>query len=384
LLIKKSEEFSTVIVVGAYINRFDRLYNCAVVIQSGNILGIVPKSYIPNKSEFYEKRHFNSGKGIKNSYIEFLNQKVPFGVDLLFSDNEYLLFGVELCEDLWAVTPPSLSMCESGANVIINLSASNELIGKADYRESLVSSQSARGVCAYLYSSSGVGESSSDTLFGGDLIIAEYGSILAKGKRFHLQSQVVVADIDLFRLKSLRVKEGAFCDGDIGDFRIIALNSLPKIKEIKRYINPYPFVPKDRDNLNKRAKEIINIQAHSLIKRLFSAKIEKVVIGVSGGLDSTLALLVIHTAFKIIKRDFKNIIAILMPGFGTTDRTFDNALNLCKTLDVKYEVISITELALKQFELIGHNPSCHDITYENVPARVKTSILMNISNQRGG
>ncbi len=384
MLIKKSEEFSTVIVVGAYINRFDRLYNCAVVIQSGNILGIVPKSYIPNKSEFYEKRHFNSGKGIKNSYIEFLNQKVPFGVDLLFSDNEYLLFGVELCEDLWAVTPPSLSMCESGANVIINLSASNELIGKADYRESLVSSQSARGVCAYLYSSSGVGESSSDTLFGGDLIIAEYGSILAKGKRFHLQSQVVVADIDLFRLKSLRVKEGAFCDGDIGDFRIIALNSLPKIKEIKRYINPYPFVPKDRDNLNKRAKEIINIQAHSLIKRLFSAKIEKVVIGVSGGLDSTLALLVIHTAFKIIKRDFKNIIAILMPGFGTTDRTFDNALNLCKTLDVKYEVISITELALKQFELIGHNPSCHDITYENVPARVKTSILMNISNQRGG
>jgi NAD+ synthase (glutamine-hydrolysing) len=275
-------------------------------------------------------------------------------------------------------------MCESGAVVILNLSASNELIGKAEYRESLVSSQSARGVCAYIYSSSGVGESSTDTIFGGDLIIAEYGSTLSRAERFTLNSQLISADVDLFRLKALRIREGTFADSIPKNFRRVPLKPLPRIERVERYIDPHPFVPKDRENLNRRAEEIIKIQAHSLIKRVLSADIQKAMIGVSGGLDSTLALLVTHFAFKTIKRSSKDIVAVLMPSFGTTDRTFNNALNLCKALDVSYKTISIKELVLKEFELIGHNPDSYDTTYENVQARVRTSILMNIANREGG
>ncbi len=382
-LLRESKDISMVIVVGIFINYQDRLYNCAVVIQNRKILGVVPKSYIPNKSEFYEKRYFVSGADIKNKEINFCSQIVPFGVDLLFSDGQDLVFGVEICEDLWAITPPSLGMCESGANLILNLSSSNELIGKADYRASLVSSQSARGVCAYLYSSSGVGESSTDTVFGGDLIVAEYGLVLARGERFSLKNQLITADIDLFRLKALRVSEGAFCDAKPKDFRTINLEPLPEIDKLKRAIDPHPFVPKDRDRLFLRAKEIIQIQAYGLIRRILGAKIQKVIIGISGGLDSTLALLVSFYAFEILERDPKDIIAVLMPGFGTTNRTFENSITLCKALGVDYRVIPIKDLALKEFELIEHTVDSYDITYENVQARARTSILMNLSNKEG-
>jgi NAD+ synthase (glutamine-hydrolysing) len=380
-IVRASQNLSTVIVFGVYVNYLDRLYNCAVVIQNGKILGLIPKSYIPNRGEFYEKRYFTSGKDLKGLEIDFCSRSVPFGVDLLFGDKKNLIFGVEVCEDLWAVTPPSLKMCESGANLILNPSSSNELVGKSDYRKSLVSSQSARGFCAYAYSSSSIGESSTDTVFGGDLIVAEYGSILAQGKRFSFEEEIIFSDIDTFRLKALRLKEGSFCDSKTGNFRFISLQKLPEIDKIKRFINPYPFIPSNKDKLNSRAEEIINIQAHSLIRRLRGAKIQKVVIGVSGGLDSTLALLVCYYAFEILGRDPKDIIAVLMPGFGTTDRTFENSILLSKSLNISYTVISIKKLAELEFEAIGHNPAIKNITYENVQARARTSILMNLANQ---
>jgi NAD+ synthase (glutamine-hydrolysing) len=381
-ILEASKDFSIVTVLGIYINFKDKLYNCAVILQRGKILGLVPKSYIPNKGEFYEKRYFVSGSKIKNTNIDFCNQKeIPFGVDLLFKDEKDLLFGVEICEDLWAITPPSLAMCEAGANLILNLSASNELVGKADYRASLVSSQSARGFCAYAYSSSGVGESTTDTIFGGDLIIAEYGRILKRGERFLLEDQLITAEIDISRLKALRIKEGSFCDVTQKKFREILIDESKEIKTLERKIDPFPFVPKDKTLLNKRAKEIISIQAYSLIRRMSGANIKRVTLGISGGLDSTLALLVVSKAFEILGQNKKDIIAVLMPGFGTTNRTFENALLLCKKVGVDYRIISIKELALSEFKAIKHDPNIKDITYENVQARARTSILMNLANK---
>ncbi len=383
-ILSKSRGSKMVIVFGAMLKYQDRLYNTAFVVQNGKILGVVPKSYIPNKGEFYEKRQFVSGINIKGKNISFLKQKsTPFGVDLLFSDDE-VTFGVEICEDLWAVTPPSLAMVASGANIILNPSASNELIGKADYRVSLVSSQSARGVCGYMYASSGVGESTTDTLFGGDCMVAEYGSIIARSKRFELKSHMTVADIDIFRLKSLRLNEGAFSDSVAVDFRVVDLEPLTPSREIQRAIEPHPFVPSTKSQRDKRAEEIISIQAHSLIKRLEHTGIKKAVIGVSGGLDSTLALLVTERAFEIMGRSSKDILAISMPGFGTTSRTYKNAIALNRILNVTEKTIPIGDLVLAEFELIGQNPKVHDITYENVQARVRTSILMNIANKDGG
>ena len=384
LLLQESKNISTIAIVGLAIFERSLLYNTAVVIQNGEILGVIPKSYLPNKKEFYEKRQFVSGKDIKNSSIELLGQEVPFGVDLLFKAGREMLFGVEVCEDLWAITPPSNQMAMNGANVIFNLSASNELVGKAEYREELVRTQSARCMGAYVYASSGVGESTTDTVFGGHALIAEYGSTLAQNERFFMESHLITADIDIERLNWLRMNESSYCDVERTEHKVIKTKEIVTIKALNRFIPSTPFVPSIYQEKQHRCDEIVHIQAHGLIKRMQHAQIKKAIIGISGGLDSTLALLSTYKAFELMKWDVKDIVAITMPGFGTTSRTKNNAVELCKTLGVTLREVDITKLALTEFEAIGHEVDDHSVTYENVQARARTSILMNTANREGG
>jgi len=382
-ILNNMKTINTIVIIGIAILEADRLYNCAVVMQSGKILGVVPKSYLPNNKEFYEKRQFVSGRDIVRSSIDLLEEEIPFGVDLLFTDSADMTFGVEICEDLWAVTPPSNHMASNGANLLFNLSASNELIGKHEYREELVRTQSARCMAAYVYSSSGVGESTTDTVYGGHAIISEYGSTLIQNERFSLKSSLITADVDLERLRWLRVNESSYSDGRRKKTRTVKVGTLPGITAIQREIDPHPFVPSRYAHKQQRCNEIVQIQAHGLIKRMSHAHIQKAVIGISGGLDSTLALLSTYRAFEIIAWDVKNIIAVTMPGFGTTSRTKSNAETLCKTLGVTLKTVDITELSLQEFDAIGHDKEEHSVTYENVQARARTSILMNMANKEG-
>ena len=383
-ILKNITEINTVAVIGMALLEADRLYNCAVVIQQGKILGIVPKSYLPNKKEFYEKRQFVSGRDVVRTTTELLGEEVPFGVDLLFSDGADMTFGVEICEDLWAVTPPSNHMASNGANLLLNLSASNELIGKHAYREELVRTQSARCMAAYVYSSAGVGESTTDTVYGGHAIISEYGSTLAQNERFCMQSHLITADVDLQKLRWLRLNEGSYGDARRKKTRTLKLATLPALSSLQREIDPSPFVPSEYADKKARCDEIVHIQAHGLIKRMTHAHIQKAVIGISGGLDSTLALLSVHRAFEMMGWDVTNIIAVTMPGFGTTSRTKSNAMMLCEALGVTLKEVDITDLSLKEFDAIGHDPAEHTVTYENVQARARTSILMNLANKEGG
>ena len=383
-ILKNIENINTIAIVGIAVFEADRLYNCAAVIQNGKVLGVVPKSYLPNKKEFYEKRQFTTGRDITRSTLDLLDIEVPFGVDLLFTDKKEMTFGVEICEDLWAVTPPSNHMASNGANLLLNLSASNELIGKHEYREELVRTQSARCMAAYVYSSAGVGESTTDTVFGGHAIISEYGSTLAQNERFQLTSNMITADVDLERLRWLRVNESSYGDGRRKKTRTIKVDTLPNISKIERDITPNPFVPSRYADKKHRCDEVVHIQAHGLIKRMSHAGIKKAVIGISGGLDSTLALLSTHKAFEMMGWDAKDIIAVTMPGFGTTTRTKSNAIQLCEALGVTLKTVDITDISLKEFEAIEHDKDEHSVTYENVQARARTSILMNMANKEGG
>ncbi len=383
-ILDATREIETLAIVGFALLESNRLYNCAAVIQKGVILGIVPKSYLPNNKEFYEKRQFVSGRDIVRTTTEYMGIETPFGVDLLFSDGAELLFGVEICEDLWAVTPPSNHMVSNGATAIFNLSASNELIGKAEYRENLVRGQSATAMCAYAYASSGVGESTTDTVFGGDALICEYGSLLAKGERFSLDNQLITADVDLQKLVWLRLAESSFTDSRRKKVRQIRVGKLPQIATIDRYITSHPFVPSAIEEQSHRCEEIVHIQAHGLIKRMSHAHIRKAMIGISGGLDSTLALLSTHRAFEIMGWDSKDIEAITMPGFGTTSRTKSNAWQLCEALAVTIKEVNITDISLQEFAAIEHDVDEHSVTYENVQARARTSLLMNMANKHGG
>ncbi|MFT7823699.1 MAG: NAD(+) synthase [Sulfurimonas sp.] len=383
-ILNNIKEADTVVILGIAHVEADRLYNCAVVVQSGKILGLVPKSYLPNKKEFYEKRQFTSGKDIVRSTTILAGEEVPFGVDLLFADGKDMTFGIELCEDLWAITPPSNHMASNGANLIFNLSASNELIGKHEYREELVRTQSARCMAAYVYSSAGVGESTTDTVFGGHAIISEYGAAVAQNERFRMESHLITADVDLERLRWLRLNETSYSDGRRKKTRTIKVNVVPILTEIERKINPMPFVPSRYADKQARCDEIVHIQAHGLIKRMTHARIKKALIGISGGLDSTLALLSTHRAFEIMGWNHKDIVAITMPGFGTTTRTKSNAEKLCEALGVTLKTVDITDLSLDEFKAIGHDPAEHSVTYENVQARTRTAILMNTANKIGG
>ena len=383
-ILNNIKNFNTIAIIGIAVHEADRLYNCAAIVQSGKVLGVVPKSYLPNKKEFYEKRQFITGRDITRTTTELLGEEIPFGVDLLFTDSKDMTFGVEICEDLWAVTPPSNHMANNGANLLFNLSASNELIGKAEYREELVRTQSGRCMAAYVYSSAGVGESTTDTVFGGHAIISEYGSTLIQNERFSLESNLITADVDLERLRWLRLNESSYSDGRRKKTRIIKVGNLPSISKLERYINPMPFVPSRYAEKKHRCDEIVHIQAHGLIKRMSHAHIKKAVIGISGGLDSTLALLSAHRAFEIMDWDVHNIIAVTMPGFGTTSRTKSNAVKLCEALGVTLKTVDITNISLKEFEAIEHDKDEHSVTYENVQARARTSILMNMANKEGG
>ena len=383
-ILNNIKEINTIAIVGVALFDADRLYNCAAVLQNGKILGVVPKSYLPNKKEFYDKRQFASGRDIVRTTASILDEEVPFGVDLLFTDSKDMTFGIEICEDLWAVTPPSNHMASNGANLIFNLSASNELIGKAEYREELVRTQSGRCMAAYVYSSAGVGESTTDMVFGGHAIISEYGATLAQNERFSLENTLIAADVDLERLRWLRVNESSFSDGRRKKTRLIKVDVLPNIRQIEREINPMPFVPSRFAEKKHRCDEIVHIQAHGLIKRMTHAHIKKAVIGISGGLDSTLALLSTHRAYEIMGWDVKDIIAITMPGFGTTSRTRSNAVKLCEALGVTFKTIDVTDISHKEFEAIEHDVNEHSVTYENVQARARTSILMNMANKEGG
>jgi len=383
-ILNNTKTINTIAIIGLAVFEVDRLYNCAAIIQNGKVLGVVPKSYLPNKKEFYEKRQFTTGRDITRTSTDILNVEVPFGVDLLFTDKKDMTFGVEICEDLWAVTPPSNHMASNGANLLFNLSASNELIGKHEYRKELVRTQSARCIAAYVYSSAGVGESTTDTVFGGDALICEYGSTISQNERFNMESNLIISDVDLERLRWLRLNESSFGDARRKKTRVIKVDTLPRLQNIDRFINPMPFVPSLYADKQKRCDEIVQIQAHGLIKRLNHAHIKKAVIGISGGLDSTLALLSTHKAYTIMGWDTKDIIAITMPGFGTTTRTKSNATQLCEALDVSLKTVDITEISLHEFQAIDHDKDEHSVTYENVQARARTSILMNTANKEGG
>ena len=364
------------------------LYNCAYMIFNGKILGIVPKSYIPNYSEFYEKRWFTEGVNVIDETTSLpFQDNIPFGTNLIFTAGE-ARFGVEVCEDLWVTIPPSSYLSIAGANIIGNPSASNELVSKKDYRLSLIENQSARCLGAYVYSSSGVHESTTDLLFSGHLIVAENGSIIKENERFQRNNEVITTSIDLFKLNSERLKNLSFRDmNKLLPFNIKTIDfsfKNTKITNFDRYVDKHPFVPSNPLARDERCKEIFNIQCSALAKRLEHTNLKKAVIGISGGLDSTLALLVIVKTFDMLGINHENIITITMPGFGTTDRTYNNALTLCRELNCDLREINIVKAALQHFEDIGHDKDIHDVTYENVQARERTQILMDLANKEGG
>lgn len=364
------------------------MYNCAYVIFNGKLLGLVPKSYIPNYTEFYEKRWFTSGLNVLNKFVNIsFQENVPFGTDLIFTAGEYK-FAFEICEDLWVTIPPSSYLALKGANIIGNLSASNEIVSKADYRRNLVESQSARCMCSYIYASSGVFESSTDLVFSGHLLISENGLILKENNRFQRENEIITSVVDIDKLSNERLRNISFSDRSLtntNEIREIPFEfQSTDIRNFNRLIPKHPFVPSNEKQRDYRCREIFNIQASALCKRLSHTGLNKIVIGISGGLDSTLALLVAVEAFEVLKLPLKNIITVTMPGFGTTDRTYSNAVNLCKKLGTDFREVNIVPACLQHFKDIGHDVNVHDVTYENVQARERTQILMDLSNKEGG
>lgn len=379
-LVKESASLDAIFFVGLPFEILGKLYNVAAVFSHGEVLGLVPKSYLPNYNEFYEARHFVSGAELATEVVLPDGSCVPADRDLLFVCEQMpkLRIGVELCEDLWTPNPPSIFHALAGASVLVNLSASNELTGKDSYRRELVSGQSARLLAAYIYASAGEGESTQDLVFSGHNIIAENGQILAESKRFG--HGILYSEIDVERLCAQRRRMTTFVTEDQTHTEI--LFSL-KIEETKltRFIDPAPFVPTDRQNREKRCDEILMIQAMGLKKRLEHTGANAVV-GISGGLDSTLALLVTVRAFDLCGRDHKGITAVTMPGFGTTDRTYDNAVKLIQSLGAEFVEVDICQSVNVHFSDIGQDPSVHDVTYENSQARERTQILMDIANKK--
>ena len=374
-------------IIGMPIKAENQLFNTAVVIQKGKILGIVPKTFIPNYGEFYEKRWFASSKNANKKEIEILDQKVPFGIDLLFKDkeNNEICFGIEICEDIWAVEPPSNKLALLGANIIFNLSASNEVIGKKEYRRELVKMQSAKTISGYVYCSSGVNESTSDVVFSGESMIFENGSCLTNNQRFDFESNMIFTEIDTKRLANDRRKNISFMGNPVDlEYREIKINIPDNIENLTREYSKTPFVPEDKKKISEICEEILNIQSYGLAKRLLHTNINKTIIGISGGLDSALAFLVIIKAYEVLNLPKENIIAITMPGFGTTSRTHKNSIKLINEYGATFREINITKSSLQHFEDIGHDKKMKDITYENAQARERTKILMDIANEENG
>ncbi|MFA5044656.1 MAG: NAD(+) synthase [Paludibacter sp.] len=373
-----------VIIAGMPVRIQNQLFNVAVVLQGGHILGVVPKTHIPNQDEYYEKRWFSSGLTTDVQTVSLSGEQVPFGTDLLFSDAKFT-FGIEICEDLWVPIPPSSQQVLQGAEIIFNLSASNELIGKQSYRRQLIEQQSARCNTGYVYASAGAGESTTDMVFSGNGIIAENGKILLESERFSFEPQLIVTEIDIERLVADRIRNTNFNqEKSKPNFRTIKIGEANYTQfELKRTFGIHPFVP-PINNRSESCQEIFSIQVGGLAKRWLHTQSKTLVVGISGGLDSTLALLVcVKTADKL-GFDRKRILGITMPGFGTTDRTYNNALNLMKSLGITSLEISIKEACIQHFKDINHDAGTHDVTYENTQARERTQILMDIANKHNG
>jgi len=379
---EQTKSRNIIFVVGIPFEYNSKLYNCAAVISKGEVLGIIPKTFIPNYNEFYEKRHFTKApKDVQ--YIEFDDKFIPFGTNIIFKDKkrDNFNFAVEVCEDLWSAIPPSSYHTMAGALIIANVSAGNEITGKDIYRKSLVISQSARALCGYIYSCAGDGESTTDLVFSAHNIIAENGKVLLESERF--KNSIIYSDIDTELLISERRKNTSFIT-DSSSYEIIEFKVDDMESDIERYIESMPFVPKDEKQREKRCDEIITIQALGLKKRIEHIGCSNVVVGISGGLDSTQALIATSKSFDMLGLDKKGIIAVTMPCFGTTDRTYKNAVQLCNIIGTTLIEINIREAVEKHFKDIGHNTNIHDLTYENSQARERTQILMDIASKYNG
>lgn len=389
LLLDFTRQLNIISIVGLPIAVGDLLLNCAAIIQKGQILGIVAKEYLPNYNEFYEKRWFASVQDLRTTELRFAGNQINLSfTPQIFVTCDGVRFGVEICEDVWAPTPPSNHLALAGADIIFNLSASDELIGKHDYLCKLLAQQSARTITGYVYSSAGFGESTQDVVYGGNALIFENGHLLQSGPRFAMTPQMQVAQIDVERLRTERRGNTTYVNAQrrmIGEDVIFknAHSILPKDFVLERPVDAHPFIPSP-DMMEKSCEEILNIQVMGLAKRLVHTSCQKVVIGISGGLDSTLALLVCAMTFDKLGLDRSGIIGVTMPGFGTTDRTYTNAIKLMQSLHITIREISIAKSVTQHFEDIGHDISVHDTTYENSQARERTQILMDVSNQEGG
>lgn len=386
-ILNSTRQLDIISILGMPVVVNSTVINAAVVIQKGKILGVVPKTYLPNYKEFYEQRWFTSALQVSENSVRLCGQIVPMGNNLLFETAE-TTFGIEICEDLWATVPPSSSLALQGAEIIFNLSADDEGIGKHNYLCSLISQQSARCISGYVFSSSGFGESTTDVVFAGNGLIYENGYLLARSERFCLEEQLIINEIDVECIRAERRVNTTFaankanCPGKEA-VRISTEFVNSKDLNLTRTFNPHPFVPQGSE-LNSRCEEIFSIQIAGLAQRLLHTGAKTAVIGISGGLDSTLALLVCVKTFDKLELSRKDILGITMPGFGTTDRTYHNAIDLMNSLGVSIREISIREACIQHFKDIGHDLNIHDVTYENSQARERTQILMDIANQTLG
>ena len=386
-IMQNTRQMDIISIIGLPVSVHGMLLNAAAVIQHGKVLGVVPKYYLPNYKEFYEMRWFTSGDMIKQDNVRLCGQLVPVTHDMLF-ETPKAIFGVEICEDVWAPIPTSSILTLKGADIICNLSATDECIGKHDYLCQLLSQQSARSMSGYVYSSCGFGESTTDVVYAGNALIYENGRLLARSKRFEMDPQLIISEIDVQFLRGERRVNTTFATSMrqyIGKeaLRVTIDRTTDKPLELTREYDPHPFVPQG-NTLNERCEEIFSIQVAGLAKRLIHTYAKTAIVGISGGLDSTLALLVCVRTFDKLKRDRKDIIGITMPGFGTTDRTYNNAINLMKSLGVTIREISIKDACIQHFKDIGHDVNNHDVTYENSQARERTQILMDVANQMNG
>jgi len=386
IIAEETANIPCILILGLPLRHKGKLYNCAAVLLQGKLLGVVPKVHLPNYNEFYEARWFTSYEKSHGNrlFVEGFGE-VPFG-HLIF-ESAFFRFGVEICEDLFAALPPSTSLSIQGAEIVFNLSASNELVGKYQYRKNLVNMASAKNIGAYVYASAGPLESTTDVVFSGHLMISEYGKMLKENQRFATSSEVIKAYVDLGRIQGERLRNTTFQKEQplaAHEAELVSFKGVEgTVKSFDRILDPHPFVPSDPLVRKERAKEILAIQSHGLFKRLHHLNLKKTVIGISGGLDSTLALLVIVKTYQLMNLPLENIITITMPGFGTTDRTYQNALTLCRELGTDLREISIVEASFQHFKDIGHSKDVHDATYENVQARERTQILMDVANKEG-
>lgn len=381
-LLKETKKIDLVIIIGMPVNAGAQLANCAIVIYKGKILGAVPKTYLPNYKEFYEKRYFTPANNLLQEKITLCAQSVPLSTKLLFKVGP-ALFACEICEDLWAPVSPSSIAALNGANLIFNLSGSDELVGKNEYRKQLLSVHSIKNICAYAYASSGLGESTTDTAYTGNAFIYENGSCLAESKRFSVKEQLLISNIDTEKINKLRHQNITFSDTSANyktSYTIIDTKLKVKKNSLNRSFNPLPFIPKDKKDFD----DILNIQVFGLAKRIIHTNAKTLVLGISGGLDSAWALIVCAHTLKLLGRTNKDILAITMPAFATSARTRSNALALARAFGATTKEINISNTCLSQLKDIKHSSKNHDITFENTQARYRTQILMNLANQEGG